>query len=47
MMAARHTGVIGRAMVAMVDAKLPVNAQILDIACGVGAVALPALERAA
>jgi hypothetical protein len=34
-LAAPHTGVIGRAMVAMVESKLPLNAQILDIACGV------------
>ncbi len=40
------TGYIGRSMVHMVDARLPAHARILDIACGAGAVTIPALMRA-
>lgn len=40
------TNYIGRSMVTLVSSRLAPSAQILDIACGPGAVALPALERA-
>ncbi len=40
------TGYIGQSMLAMVDARLPANARVLDIACGSGALFLPAIERA-
>ncbi|MBP9085486.1 MAG: methyltransferase domain-containing protein [Kofleriaceae bacterium] len=40
------TSYVARAMVQVVDTRLPPGAQILDIACGAGAVALCAVERA-
>ncbi len=41
------TGYIARGMFRMVERALPRGAQVLDVACGSGAVTLPALERAA
>lgn len=40
------TGYIARSMLAMTDARLPESARVLDIACGSGALLLPAIERA-
>ena len=40
------TGYIGQSMLAMVDARLPSHARVLDIACGSGALFLPAVQRA-
>ena len=40
------TGYIGRATVSMVETWLPVGARVLDIACGSGALLVPAIERA-
>lgn len=40
------TGYIARSMLAMTDARLPDDARVLDIACGSGALLLPAIERA-
>ncbi|MEM7773395.1 MAG: methyltransferase domain-containing protein [Cyanobacteria bacterium P01_A01_bin.37] len=40
------TGYIGRATIAMTETRLPVGARILDIACGSGALLIPAIERA-
>ncbi len=39
------TGYIARSMLAMTDAQMPSNARVLDIACGSGALLLPAIER--
>jgi ubiquinone/menaquinone biosynthesis C-methylase UbiE len=39
------TGFVGRAMVSMVAPRLAPDATLLDVACGVGAVAVPAAER--
>lgn len=39
------TGYIARSMLAMTDARMPNDARILDIACGSGALVLPAIER--
>jgi ubiquinone/menaquinone biosynthesis C-methylase UbiE len=39
------TGYIARSMLRMVDSRLPARATILDIACGTGALTLPAVER--
>lgn len=41
------TGYIARSLLTMTDTRLPADAQILDIACGSGALFLPAVERAA
>jgi len=38
------TGHIARSMVTMVEQRLPDNAQLLDIACGSGALLMPAIE---
>jgi ubiquinone/menaquinone biosynthesis C-methylase UbiE len=40
------TSYIGRSMFTMVEPSLRADASVLDIACGTGAVALPAIERA-
>lgn len=40
------TGYIARSMLAMTDARMPEDARVLDIACGSGALFLPAVERA-
>lgn len=40
------TGYIARAMLRLIAARLPARAQLLDIACGTGALTLPAVERA-
>ena len=40
------TGYIARSMLAMTDARMPEGARVLDIACGSGALLLPAIERA-
>lgn len=40
------TSYIARAMLQTVDARLPPAARMLDIACGSGALALPAVQRA-
>lgn len=40
------TGYIARSMLAMIEARLPADARVLDIACGSGALLLPAIERA-
>ncbi|MCR9159665.1 MAG: class I SAM-dependent methyltransferase [Nannocystaceae bacterium] len=40
------TGYIARSMLAMTDARLPEGARVLDIACGSGALLIPAIERA-
>lgn len=40
------TGYIARSMLAMTDARVPDGARVLDIACGSGALLLPAIERA-
>ncbi|NJL48465.1 MAG: methyltransferase domain-containing protein [Leptolyngbyaceae cyanobacterium SM2_5_2] len=40
------TGYIGRATIAITETRLPVGARILDIACGSGALLIPAIERA-
>jgi ubiquinone/menaquinone biosynthesis C-methylase UbiE len=40
------TGYVAQAMLQVVDSRLPPGAQILDIACGAGALALPAVVRA-
>lgn len=40
------TSYVARAMLQVVDARLPPGAHILDIACGNGALALPAVQRA-
>ncbi len=40
------TNYVARAMLQVVDARLPPSAHILDIACGGGALALPAVQRA-
>ena len=41
------TGYIARGLLALVEARFAPNARVLDIACGSGALLLPALERAA
>lgn len=45
-MFAPMTGVIARSMFSMVEPRLPEEATVLDIACGTGALTLPAVERA-
>lgn len=40
------TGYIARSLLAMADGRIPEHARLLDIACGSGALLLPALERA-
>jgi ubiquinone/menaquinone biosynthesis C-methylase UbiE len=40
------TGFIARSMVTLAAPRLPPGARVLDIACGTGAVTLPAIERA-
>ncbi len=40
------TGFIARSMLHMVESRLPPKAALLDIACGSGALALPAVRRA-
>lgn len=40
------TGFIARSMVTLAAPRLPRGARVLDIACGTGAVTLPAIERA-
>ncbi|MEM9151537.1 MAG: methyltransferase domain-containing protein [Cyanobacteria bacterium P01_F01_bin.3] len=40
------TGYIGRATISMAETRLPVGARVLDIACGSGALLVPAIERA-
>ena len=40
------TGYVAQAMLQVVDTRLPPGAHILDIACGTGALALPAVVRA-
>jgi len=40
------TGFIARSMVTLAAPRLPLGARVLDIACGSGAVTLPAVERA-
>ena len=40
------TQYIARSMLAMTESRTPVDARVLDIACGSGALLLPALERA-
>jgi enediyne biosynthesis protein CalE5 len=40
------TGYIARAMLTLAGPRLPLAARVLDIACGTGALTLPALERA-
>ncbi|MEM6293487.1 MAG: methyltransferase domain-containing protein [Myxococcota bacterium] len=39
------TGYIARSMLAMTDTQMPDDARVLDIACGSGALLLPAIER--
>ena len=39
------TGFVARSMFRMVEARLPAGAEVLDIACGSGALTLPAVER--
>ncbi|MEM9862640.1 MAG: class I SAM-dependent methyltransferase [Myxococcota bacterium] len=39
------TGYIARSLLALTDARLPASARMLDIACGSGALLLPAIER--
>lgn len=43
---APFTGVIARGLLALAEPRLPRGARLLDVACGTGALALPALERA-
>jgi ubiquinone/menaquinone biosynthesis C-methylase UbiE len=43
---AELTGTIARAMLRLVAHRLPPAASVLDVACGTGAFALPALQRA-